>query len=123
MKAIGRPFSQCAMTTSSKVIAALRLLILVCIGTLSYWSEVCNEADRGWVTQTLHVVEQPQAVRIDITHAETGHRGYMLTGQDQHLQLYEASVTQVRLDLKELSDLCGERGAYSVTLAILIGLV
>jgi signal transduction histidine kinase len=96
------------MTTSSKVIAACALLILVCIGTLSYWSEVRNEADREWVTHTLHVVEKLQAVRIDITQAETGQRGYMLTGQDRYLELCEAGVTQVRLDLKELPDLTAD---------------
>lgn len=93
------------MTSSSKAIAASALLILMCIGVLSYWSEVRNEGDREWVTHTLHVVEKLQAVRIDITQAETGQRGYMLTGQDRYLELYHAGVNQVRQDLQELPDL------------------
>ncbi len=100
-----RSFSSPAMTSSSKAIAACALLILMCIGALSYWSEVRNEDDREWVTHTLHVVEKLQAVRIDITQAETGQRGYMLTGQDRYLELYRAGVNQVRQDLKELPDL------------------
>jgi signal transduction histidine kinase len=93
------------MTSSSKAIAACALLILVGIATLSFWSEVRNEKDRQWVIHTLLVVEKLQTIRIDITQAETGQRGYMLTGQDRHLQLYRSGVDQVREDMKELPDL------------------
>jgi signal transduction histidine kinase len=103
------------MNSSSKAIAACTLLILVGIATLSFWSEVRNEKDRQWVIHTLLVVEKLQTIRIDITQAETGQRGYMLTGQDRHLQLYRAGVNQVRDDMKELPDLIkdnpGEREA------------
>ena len=96
------------MTSSSKAIAACALLMVVCIGALSYWSEVRNDRDRGWVTRTLHVVEKLQALRIDITQCETGQRGYMLTGQDRYLELYRAGVDQVRQDMKELPDLTAD---------------
>jgi CHASE3 domain sensor protein len=101
-------FQKPAMTSSSKAIAACALLILVCIGTLSYWSEVRNDRDREWVTHTLHVIEKLQTLRIDITQCETGQRGYMLTGQDRYLELYEAGTSQVRQDLKELPDLTAD---------------
>jgi signal transduction histidine kinase len=93
------------VTSSSKAIAACALLIVVYVGMLSYWSEVRSEQDRQWVTHTLLVVEKLQAVRIDITQAETGQRGYMLTGQDRYLELYREGVNQVRQDMKELPDL------------------
>ena len=83
-------------------------MIVACIGALSFWSEVRNERDREWVTHTLLVVEKLQAVRIDITKAETGQRGYMLTGQDRYLTLYRAGVEQVWEDLKELPDLTAD---------------
>jgi signal transduction histidine kinase len=93
------------MTSSSKAIAACALIILLCIGTLSFWGTVQDAKDREWVTHTLLVVEKLQAVRIDITQAETGQRGYMLTGQDRYLELYGAGLNQVRQDMKELPDL------------------
>jgi signal transduction histidine kinase len=93
------------VTSSSKAIAACALLILMWVGVLSYWSEVRNEQDRQWVTHTLLVVEKLQTIRIDITQAETGQRGYMLTGQDRYLELYREGVSQVRQDMKELPDL------------------
>src|SRR5271166_6052124 len=83
-------------------------MIVVCIGALSFGSEVRNELDREWVTHTYLVVEKLQTLRIDITQAETGQRGYMLTGQDRYLELYQAGVNQVRQDLKELPDLIAD---------------
>jgi len=99
------------MTSFSKAIAASALMILLGIGVLSYWGTVRDEEDRGWVTHTHLVVEKLQAVRIDITQAETGQRGYMLTGQDRYLELYGAGVDQVRQDMKELPVLTSDNRA------------
>jgi signal transduction histidine kinase len=96
------------MTWLSKAIAACALMILLGIGVLSYWGTVRDEEDRAWVTHTLLVVEKLQTVRIDITQAETGQRGYMLTGQDRYLELYGAGVNQVRQDMKDLPDLISD---------------
>jgi signal transduction histidine kinase len=93
------------MTRSSKAIAASALLILICIGGLSYWSQVSNEEDREWVTHTHLVVERLQAIRIDITQAETGQRGYILTGQERYLEAYGTGVEKVGDDIKSLRDL------------------
>ncbi len=103
------------MTLSSKAIASCALIILICIGALSFWSEVRNEDDREWVTHTLLVVEKLQAVRIDITQAETGQRGYLLSGQERYLELYRAGDEKLGQDTKALWDLTadnqGEREA------------
>jgi signal transduction histidine kinase len=96
------------MTFSGKIISSFAVLILVAIGALSFWSEVRNETDRQWVTHTLLVVEKLQAVRIDITQAETGQRGYMLTGQERYLELYRAGVSRVREDMTEIPDLTAD---------------
>lgn len=96
------------MTSSIKAIAACALIVLACIGTLSFWSEVRNDRDREWVRHTYLVVGKLQTVRIDITQAETGQRGFMLTGQDRYLKLYGAGVNQVRQDMTELRDLTSD---------------
>jgi signal transduction histidine kinase len=97
-----------AMTSSSKAIAGFALIILSFIGMLSFWSEVRSEEDRGLVRHTYMVVGKLQDVRIDITQAETGQRGYLLTGQDAYLQLYGAGVSQVRQDMDELGELIAD---------------
>jgi signal transduction histidine kinase len=104
------------MTLFIKATAACALIILACVGTLSFWNELRNEEDRAWVTHTLFVVEKLQSVRIDITQAETGQRGFILTGQDRHLALYEDSVSQLNQDLKDLAHLTGDNSAQEVTI-------
>jgi len=111
------------MTSSSKAIAAVALIILACIGVLSFWGEVRNEEDREWVTHTYLVVEKLQTLRIDITQAETGQRGYMLTGQDRYLELYQAGASQVRQDLKELPDLIADSPREREAITILDPLI
>jgi signal transduction histidine kinase len=96
------------MTRSSKAIAASALIILICIGALSYWSQVSNEADREWVTHTHLVVERLQAIRIDITQAETGQRGYILTGQERYMALYGVGVEKLGQDVKAAQDLTSD---------------
>jgi CHASE3 domain sensor protein len=108
MKARGCSFLGPTMTSSIKAIAACALIVLACIGTLSFWSEVRNDKDREWVRHTYLVVGKLQTVRIDITQAETGQRGFMLTGQDRYLKLYGAGVNQVRQDMTELRDLTSD---------------
>jgi signal transduction histidine kinase len=96
------------MTSLSKAIAASALFVLMCIGALSYWSEVRSEKDREWVTHSYLVVERLQAIRIDITQAETGQRGYILTGQERYLEEHGIGVAKVAQDLNSLRDLMAD---------------
>src|ERR1700675_670254 len=108
MKPRGCSFREPTMTSSIKAIAVCALIVLACIGALSFWSEVRNDRDREWVRHTYLVVGKLQTVRIDITQAETGQRDFMLTGQDRYLKLYGAGINQVRQDMTELRDLTSD---------------
>jgi signal transduction histidine kinase len=96
------------MTFSSKVIAALVLSAMAGVGLLSYWGEVRNEEDRQWVTHTMAVVEKLQAIRIDITRAEAGQRGYLLTGEESYLETYQAGLDELHGDMEELRQLTSD---------------
>jgi signal transduction histidine kinase len=96
------------MTPSSKAIAASALFILISIGALSYRSQVRNEEDREWVTHTHLVMEWVQAVRIDTTQAETGQRGYILTGQERYIAFYRTGVDKLGPDIKALQGLTSD---------------
>ena len=96
------------MPPSSKVITACAPLILVCIGALSFWSEVRSEEDRQWVTHTLLVVQKTQSIRIDITQAETGQWDYLLTGEDKYLEPYQAGLELLRVDMRQLGEMTSD---------------
>ena len=96
------------MNFSSKAFAACALMILLGIGILSYRSTVRDEEDRGWVTHTHLVLEKLQAVLIDITQAEAGQRGYMLTGEAMYLGPYESGLDLVHRDMEEVRRLTAD---------------
>jgi signal transduction histidine kinase len=96
------------MTFSSKAIAACALVILISIGMLSFRSTVREGEDRGWVTHTHLVIEKLQTVLIDTNRAETGRRGYLLTGRDEDREEYEADINQVQRDIGEVRDLTSD---------------
>src|ERR1700722_12571578 len=83
------------MTSSTKSITAFVLIVLVCIATLSFWSEVRSEKDRKWIEHTHLVIERLQAIRIDITRSESAQRSFVLTGQDRYLEVYGTSVDEL----------------------------
>jgi signal transduction histidine kinase len=96
------------MDFSSKTIAACALMILLAIGVFSFRNTIRDEDDRGWVLHTHLVLEKLQAVLADITEAETGQRGYMLTGQERNLEPYRTGLNQARQDLTELRRLTSD---------------
>jgi signal transduction histidine kinase len=96
------------MNFSSKAIAVCALTILLGIGILSFRSTAREEEDRGWVAHTHLVLEKLQAVLIDVTQAESGQRGYLLTGQEKYLEPYEAAIDQVHRDVAEVRRLTAD---------------
>ena len=107
------------MTFSSKVIAACALLVMLCIGVLSFRSTVRDEEDREWVTHTHLVLEKLQAVLIDITQAETGQRGYMLTGEEGYLEPYQGGSTQVHEHIEQLRKLTADNPRQQEAIKVL----
>src|SRR3982074_3886580 len=96
------------MTFSSKAVAACGLMILLCMGVFSFRSTAREQEDREWVTHTQLVLETLQATIIDITEAEAGQRGYILTGQQKYLEPYRAGLDQFQREIKDLRELTSD---------------
>ena len=98
------------MTFKSKTIAgfgtAVFIMVLVCVA--SYRSLVRSSTDRQWVTHTHQVIETLDAVQGNITDAETGQRGYLLTGEQPYLDPYKNALDHVHQNLRELRDLTSD---------------
>lgn len=99
------------MTFKSRLIAGLvvaAFAVLLLVAVLSYRSLVRNAEDRRWVTHTHIVLEKLDDVQINITNAETGQRGYIITGEDSYLEPYQGALAQVRRNVKELRELTAD---------------
>ena len=109
------------MTFKSKIIAGfgagLCVLILVCV--LSYRSLAQNVDDIRWVTHTHIVLEKLDAVQGGVTDAETGQRGYIITGQQAYLDPYNDALNHVDQNLKDLRALTADSAVQQHNLDLL----
>src|SRR6267154_6030014 len=96
------------MSPISKAVAACALMILLGIGWLTFRSTLREEEDRKWVTHTHLVVGSLEKILIDITQAEAGQRGYMLTGDEKYLKPFDAGAKSVHQDIEEFHELTSD---------------
>ena len=85
------------MTIDKKIASgfALTLVVLVVIGFLAYQSTTRLIENNRWVAHTHEVVAHLETMLSVLKDAETGQRGYLLTGMDPYLEPYNAAFGQV----------------------------
>jgi signal transduction histidine kinase len=96
------------MTFTSKCIATSALFILLGIGVLSFRSTLREQESREWVTHTHLVIAKLQDILIDITQAEAGQRGYILTGDEKYLKPFDDGVTRLQADTEGFRSLASD---------------
>jgi len=80
-------------TIKKKLFAAfgLALLIMLVVAALAYRGTTRLVQTAGWVSHTYQVLEQVATVETSLKDAETGQRGFLITGEDRYLEPYNAS--------------------------------
>jgi signal transduction histidine kinase len=81
-------------------VVALGLLLLGAV-LLNLNLERTSEA-RRLVLATVGVLEGARAVMIDVVNAETGQRGFLLTGEERYLRPYEEATSRLWADFSAL---------------------
>jgi PAS domain S-box-containing protein len=79
--------------------------ILVAVGWLSYWQMLRLEQARELATQTLILREEIEVLLSLMKDAETGQRGFLITGDAGYLGPYESATRAVGPHLDRLRDL------------------
>ena len=99
-----------AMTFKTRLIAGFgtALALLICVGLLSYWSVVQNASERQWVNHTHLVLEKLDSLSVNLIDAETGERGYLLTGKEPYLAPYNGAAGKVHENSKDLRELTAD---------------
>lgn len=69
------------------------------VGALSYERTVQDDEDSQWVAHTHQVLETLASIHIDLIDAETGDRGFILTGEDGYLQPYQSGLDRLKRDI------------------------
>lgn len=87
---------------------ALALLILAVLGLIAYQTTIGLLATADRVTHTYQVITTLDDLLQALTDAETGQRGYILTGQDDYLQPYTAALATINTDVQSLRQLTSD---------------
>jgi two-component system, chemotaxis family, response regulator Rcp1 len=84
-------------------LAAMTLLIL--LGLLGYRTIVELRGATDWVTHTYQVIGKLQVLLTDLSEAESGQRGFIITGDERYLGPYNAALGEVDKDLAAVKSL------------------
>jgi methyl-accepting chemotaxis protein len=101
----------------------LALLIFVIVGMVSYRSVQAQIEDAGWVAHTNEVIATLSQFFSGLQDAETGQRGYIITGEEAYLSPYAAGVAAAQAHLRKLSDLVADNPRQSARAEALQSLV
>jgi signal transduction histidine kinase len=83
-------------------------LIVILLGVLTFDGITSTRDARKAVTDTHRVIEAAQATLQDATNAETGQRGFLLTGKDRYLGPYHSALLALTADTAMLRRLTGD---------------
>jgi PAS domain S-box-containing protein len=76
--------------------AAFAAVLLVLTGLCAVWLTIRTQNQAGWVKHTLQVENQLDLVLSTMQNAETGQRGYLLTGNKVYLQPFHTAETAIK---------------------------
>ena len=96
------------LTTMQRIAATGGIAgIVLLLGILSFDGIASVRAARAGVISTHRGIEATQATLQDLTNAETGQRGYLLTNEDRYLAPYRSALIAVAADTARLRALVG----------------
>ncbi|HTX05686.1 MAG TPA: CHASE3 domain-containing protein [Steroidobacteraceae bacterium] len=102
-----------------RILFVLSLAIVV-LGTLVAWrARVSTDRAEAWVGHSREVMTDLESALLLIEDAETGQRGYLLTGDRNYLVPYTGAVGRVSVQLDALSRLTSDNPQQQRSLAIL----
>src|SRR5689334_19118726 len=93
-------------TFDKSVLVGVGLVVAPLVGNaaLAYWNTRQLLEDAGWVAHTHEVLDMPSDVLRTLVDAETGQRGFLLTGKDNFLEPYDQALARLNQQMRMLKD-------------------
>ena len=85
------------------------LLLVVVIGVLSYRAWMAYHQQRDQVATTRQIVQGAEDLLGALRDAETGQRGFLLTGDEVYLDPYRSALAEIPVGLDKLATAVGTR--------------
>ncbi len=99
------------------------LLMLLVVSAVSYQDWVTFQRSAPQVQHGRAVLEQIEQVLSHTTDAETGQRGFVLTGNPEYRQVYDQAITALPPELRDLRASVADEVALRARVAALDGLI
>lgn len=80
--------------------------------TIAYWKVRALQAMSGKVSHTHEVIAALEDVFSLMKDAETGQRGYLLTGEDKYLEPYTSALVHIKEQLADIERLTADNPAH-----------
>jgi signal transduction histidine kinase len=99
-------------------------VLVIGFGSLAYWGAVREHSSRAAVTASYRVIEELQVLLTRLVDAETGQRGYLLTGRASYVQPFTRAKSDVLQHLTEVRRLTSGNPAQQArldSLAMVVG--
>ena len=95
--------------TRERFFLAFAGVVVLAIGILAYATDAAFRSGNEQADVTRQVVDSTNSLLSFLKDAETGQRGFLLTGEDVYLEPYRQAITQIPPALDKLSRLETER--------------
>jgi signal transduction histidine kinase/DNA-binding response OmpR family regulator/CHASE3 domain sensor protein len=95
-------FLRSALPTKTQIGFGAATFAILLIGYLSYRSFLLRADNARWVSHTIDVTQQLEVLLSTYEDAETGQRGYLLTGNERYLEPYNSAVAVVDPNIAKL---------------------
>lgn len=78
------------------------------VGFLAYVDIINLIDDENWVKHTYTIIDKTEHLLTTLVDAETGQRGYLITGQENFLEPYNSAIPNIADQIKELKQLTAD---------------
>jgi len=99
------------------------IILLLFIGLISHQNLSRLKSEADWVSHTYDVLHNIELVFGDLKDAETGQRGYLITGLEEYLQPYTNSRAKLEVEINNLRNLTIDNPAQQQRIEILEPLI
>jgi signal transduction histidine kinase len=89
----------------TRTMLGLASVILLSLNALFFWSFIKQKETTERVAQSRIILQKLESVFSTVKDAETGQRGYLLTGQESYLEPYNLALKTIEPQIKELEKL------------------
>jgi methyl-accepting chemotaxis protein len=101
----------------------LVIVIFVIVGGLSYQSFNRQSEDARWVAHTHEVIAALAELLTNLIDAETGQRGFIITGEESYLAPYTRGAAAAENTRKQLAELVKDNGKQTARLDALTSMI